>query len=345
MPSIDVGPPGFPQQIVNTTTNIPPEVTDFFGGYIGLVAVKRCVLHVLAENTNIPAKSGTTLVIPTYKVGDMNTIPYIEEGKTPAGLELQRDLLKITPKMLGEYTKITTNVIWVVQDQVLHHAAQTLGLRLALACDKAIADALDQTQDVIYGTGGVQTGALATPGYIQGSDIVAATSFLKKNLALKIAPNLFGSTFFGSTPVNEAYYCFCNYQIESDLYSIPGFSTFAHYGSSVSAHGLPGEVGAYLNARFISTHNLLYNDKDNGATAAAPHLFHYFLGRGAYYITRLGFGSTQFLVNPTGSGANGDDPMHLKASVGYKSWFGASINKTNKWLIKMITRTRLTIKP
>lgn len=343
MPNIDVGPPGYPQQMVNTTTNIPPEVSDYFGGYVGLTAVKRCVLHVLAEDTNIPAKSGTTLVIPTYKVGDMDTIPYITEGKTPAGIELQRDLLKITPKMIGEYTQITTNVIWTVQDQVLRHAAEILGIRLSLACDKAIAHALDETTDIIYGSGGVQNPSINTPGFIQGSDIVAATGFLKKNLALKVAPNLFGSTTFGSTPVNEAYYCFCNYQIESDLYAIPGFSTFAHYGSSVAAQGLPGEIGVYLNARFVSTHNLMTNEKDNGATAQKPHLFHYFLGRGAYYITRLGFGSTQFLVNPTGSGANGNDQMHLKASVGYKSWFGVAINKTNKWIIKMITRTKLTI--
>lgn len=330
-------------RMVNTTGNLPPEVADYFGGYVGMIAVKRCILHLLAENTNIPAKSGTTLVIPTYKRMELESIPYLQEGVTPKGHEIKRDILKITPKQMGSYVEITDRVILTVQDQALQNVAKLLGEHLAEACDRAIAERFSTTTDVGFATGGVQQADINSPGYVQSSDIIQATMFLKENLALRISPNLFGSTVFGSTPVSEAYYCYCNYKIELDLYRIPGFQTLAHYGSSTSAHWLPGELGAYLNTRFIPSHSLTEQTTGNSATADKPYLFHYFLGRGAYYITRLGYGATEFILNPHGSGATGYDPMHMKGSVAYKTWFGVELNKTNKWIYKLISRTSLTI--
>lgn len=345
MPQMDVyQDPNFPRnQMLNTTTNLPPEVADYFGGYVGMFAFKRCVLHLLGENTNIPAKSGTALVIPTYKRLEVNDIPYLKEGVTPNGLELHRDILKITPRQLGTFTPVSDVAILVVQSQILQHAARELGQHLTEVCDKIIATKFNEVLDVGYATGGVQTADINSPGYVQGSDIIHASMFLKANLAQRISPNLFGSTVFGSTPVSEAYYCYCNYKIELDLYRIPGFQTLAHYGSSQSAHWLPGELGAYLNTRFVPSQSLIEQTSGNNATVDKPYLTSFFLGRGAYYMTQLGYGATQFLYNPPGSGASGPDPVHQRSSVGYKSWFGVEINKTNKWIYKLVSRTSDTL--
>lgn len=326
------------QHVLTTTTDIPPEVTDFFNGIVGITARRRCVLHYLAEQTTLPAKSGTNLVIPTFKRLPVTEIPYLEEGITPIGAKIQRESLTITPKQLGHYTEVSDHVILQVQDHTLKHFAEILGQHLAESCDRIIADALDKTPNTQYATGGVPDASENAPGYIQGPDILTATNFLKQNSAFLVSPNLFGSTIFGSTPVREAFYAFVHVAVEPDLYQIPGFQALAHYGSSVAAQWLPGEIGEFMNARFVASQNLPKNTTTNGATEAKPHLSNFFVGRYAYYVTRLGGGSTEFIVSKSGY-----DPLGQRTQIGYKAWFGAQVNTASKWVLRMVSRTRPTI--
>lgn len=335
-------PGGYPQaRDINTTTDIPPEVTDFFQGYVGIVAKRRCVMHYLAEQTNISAKSGNTLVIPTFKRIETDKLPVLTEGLTPKGSKISREDLKIKPLQLGNYVETTDVVTLTVQDHTLQHFAYILGLHLAESCDRMIGQALDLSMNKGLATGGGPDMGTADdkPGFIQGSDIITAANFLKQNSAYMVSPNLFGSTIFGSTPVRESFYCFCNVKVEPDLYRIPGFAALAHYGNSQSAHWLPGEIGEYMNVRFISSQLLPENTKDNSATAAKPHLSNFFVGRYAYYTTRLGEGSTQFIYSQN----SGFDPLKQRVQIGYKTWYGAAINTANKWVYKLVSRTSTTI--
>lgn len=331
------------QRLINTTANIPPEVTDFFNGYVGIIAKRRCVLHYLAELTNIEAKSGNTLVIPTFKRISRDTLPILQEGVTPIGAKLEREDLKLTPKQIGTYAEITDVIALTVQDQTLQNGAYVLGLDLAEVCDRMIAQALDQSMNVGYATGGVANVGNApnlTPGFIQESDIITAANFLKQNSAYMVSPNLFGSTIYGSTPVRESFYCFCNVKVEPDLYRIPGFMDLARYGSSEFARWLPGEIGECMNVRFVSSQNLPENTNANGATVQKPFLSNFVVGRYAYYVTRLGKGSTQFRFSQSGF-----DPLGQRIQIGYKTWYGASINTAHKWVYKLVSRTAATIQP
>lgn len=327
------------QRILNTTTDVPPEVKDFFGGYIGITAKKRSVLHYLAEQTILPAKSGSTIVIPTFKRIDVKSIEKLTEGVTPIGSKINRNDIKLTPDQYGHYTELTDKVILTVQDKTLQHFAYVLGLHLSEVCDKVIASELDTTPTVFYGTGGNNQGDQDNPGYITDRDIMKCCSFLKQNSAYMVSPNLFGSTIFGSTPVREAFYSFVNVKIETDLYSIPGFQSLAHYGSSEAARWLPGEIGEFMNARFISSQNLPEKTQGNNASDDKPHLSNFFLGRYAYYVTRFGQGSTEFIFK---AGA-GFDPLEQRFQIGYKAWYGAKVNTANKWIVKLVTRTSSTI--
>lgn len=333
--------PAYPvTRTINTTTDIPPEVKEFFQGYIGMIAKRRCVLHYLAEQTNIDAKSGNTLVIPTFKRLPSEVIPVLTEGVTPVGAKIERTDLKISPVQLGKYVELTDQVVLTVQDHTLQHFSYVLGLNLAEVCDRIIGQALDKTANVAYATGGgANVGTQNAPGFIQGSDIITAANVLKQNSAYMVSPNLFGSQIFGSTPVREAFYCFCNVKVEPDLYRIPGFMALAHYGSSEAAHWLPGEIGEFMNVRFISSQLLPENTTDNTATAAKPHLSNFVVGRYAYYTTRLGKGSAQFVFT---QGA-GFDPLKQRLQIGYKTWYGAAINTANKWVYKLVSRTSTTI--
>lgn len=336
--------PIYPGQVVlNTTKDIPPEVSDFFNGYVGIIARRRCVLHYLAELTSIEAKSGNTLVIPTFKRISRETLPILQEGVTPMGAKLEREDLKITPKQLGTYAEITDVIALTVQDQTLQNAAYALGLDLSEVCDRMIAQALDQTMNVGYATGGVPNvgnPGNATPGFIQESDIIIAANFLKQNSAYMVSPNLFGSTIYGSSPIRESFYCFCNVKCEPDLYRIPSFIDLARYGSSEFARWLPGEIGECMNVRFVSSQNLPEDTTSVNATAQKPFLSNFFVGRYAYYVTRLGKGSTQFKFTQTGF-----DPLGQRIQIGYKTWYGAAINTAHKWVYKLVSRTAATIKP
>lgn len=332
------GPNAPRQQELATLAEIPPEVSDFFNGIVGITAKRRSVLHFLAEQTVLPAKSGTTLVIPTFKRLPVDTIPYLQDGITPQGAKIERTVVKLSPKQLGHYTEVSDQVVMQVQDHTLKHFAEILGQHLAESCDKIIAAALDTAPTIGYGSGGVENAVQNSPGWLQGSDVITAANILKQNAAFMVSPNLFGSTIFGSTPVREAYYAYIHVAIEPDLYMIPGFQALAHYGSSEAAQWLPGEVGEFMNVRFVSSQNLPKNTTDNGASADAPHLSNFFVGRYAYYTTRLGGGTTQFLVSKSGF-----DPLAQRTQIGYKTWFGAAVNTENKWVYKLVTRTRSTV--
>lgn len=334
-------PGGYPAaRDIVTTTDVPPEVKEFFQGYVGIVAKKRCVLHYLAEQTNIDAKSGSTLIIPTFKRMETDKLPILTEGVTPKGSKIAREDIKITPQQLGNYVETTDVVTLTVQDHTLQHFAYILGLHLAESCDRMIAEALDATLNVGYATGGgADMGQTDKPGFIQGSDIITAANILKQNSAYMVSPNIFGSTIFGSTPVRESFYCFNNVKVEPDLYRIPGFAALAHYGSPQTAHALPGEIGEYMNVRFVSSQLLKEDTTSTGAAADKPFLGNFFLGRYAYYTTRLGRGSTQFIF----SHHSGFDPLRQRVQIGYKSWFGAAVNTANKWVYKLVSRTSTTL--
>lgn len=324
---------------VNTTTEIPPEVKDFFGGYIGITAKKRSVLHYLAEQTTLPAKSGNSIVVPTFKRIDVKMIESLKEGVTPIGSEIQRSDIKLTPQQYGNYVETTDKVLLTVQDRTLQHFAYILGLHLSEVCDKIIAAELNTTGNVLHATGGgADMGTADKPGFITDRDIMRCCAELKQNSAYMVSPNLFGSTIFGSTPVREAFYSFVNVKVENDLYDIPGFQSLAKYGSSEAAHWFPGEIGEFMNARFISSQNLP-EKTDAPAAGDKPHLSNFFVGRYAYYVTRFGQGSTEFIL----SAGSGFDPLKQRYQIGYKTWYGAKVNSTNKWIIKLVSRTSTTI--
>lgn len=336
----------YPQnQVVNlaTTTNpaanIPPEVADFFGNYMGVVAKKRCVLHYLATHTTLPLKSGTSFLIPTFHPLPDEKIPLLKEGQTPPGENLKRTQIKITPQQIGNYITISDVAVLTVQDATLQHAAHSLGANLAVACDKMIAQALDRDINTSqYATGGVANPSAQNVGYISQKDVMTATTELKMNNAIMVSPYLFGSTVYGSTPVNEAFYCFCHTAIEPDLYNIPAFQSLARYGSSQAAHWLGGEVGECLNLRFVSSNNLPVDTTSAGASADKPFLKNFVLGRHAYYTTTLGLKSAEFIY-----GSTGFDPLRQRVSVGYKAWFACAVNTTFKWCIKLVSKTSATI--
>lgn len=325
------------EHVIQTLTQVPPEVEDYFGGYVGIMAQKRCVLHYLATQTELPAKSGNNLVIPTFKRFDATKIPYLQDGITPEGARMERSIMKLAPKQIGHYTEVTDQVILKVQDHTLRHYAEGLGLHLTEVCDKIIAEALDKSLNVGYGSGGVPNAVQNSPGYIQGSDILTATQFLKLNGAHMVSPHSFGSTIFGSTPVDEAYYAFVHVEIENDLFQIPGFQTLAHYGGNAGIQWMPGEIGKFANARFVASTNLPKNTTDHGATADKPHLSNFFLGKHAYFTTRLGGGAAEFIVSK-----GGFDPLNQRTQLGYKAWYAAAINTEEKWVYKLVTRTRAT---
>lgn len=338
-------PVQYPQnQVMNlaTTTNpaanIPPEVTDFFGNYIGMIAKKRCVLHYLATETTLPLKSGTTFLIPTFKTLDDSEIPLIAEGQTPAGTEIERTQIKITPQQIGNYITISDVAVLTVQDSTLQHAAMLLGIHLATSCDKMIAKALDNDiKESSIATGGVQDPSADKPGYITQQDILTASNQLKLNNAYLVSPNMFGSTVYGSTPVSEAFYCFANTKIEPDLYNIPSFAPLARYGSSASAHWLAGEIGECMNVRFVLSNNLPEDTTSQGASATKPFLKHFILGRFAYYTTTLGMRSSEFIF-----GSTGFDPLRQRFTVAYKAWFACAVNTAHKWCIKLVSTTGTT---
>lgn len=329
-------------QIINTTTDnngLSPEVADFFGNYLGMVAKKRCVLHYLATQLTLPTKSGSNIVVPTFRPLKATTAA-LTEGVTPDGLDIERHKQIITPKQFGNYTTITDVVALTVQDHSLQNAADLLGMHLAEVCDLVIGQELASAQNIYTCNGIVPNPSANNVGSITEQDLRYVVNKLKLANAYQIAPMLFGSQMFGSTPVTPAYYCYARTEIEPDLNGLPAYFPVSQYGSSASAHWLPGEVGECCGIRFVLSNNIpLVPDGQNGAAADKPVYNNFVLGKYAYYTTSLGLRTSEFIF-----GSGGFDPLRQRITVAYKTWFGCKLNEANPWLVRMLCRTSQSIR-
>lgn len=340
--------PQYPTTIdINTTSTLKPEVETFFGHYIGMTAKKRCIMHFLAKHLTMPTKSGNKIVVPTFaplETHDANGAELsfkLTEGKTPRGDYLRRKDQEIQPDQLGNYITISDVAVMTIQDQTLQYAAHNLGMHLAEVCDLMICKKLiSDVSSTLLCTGGLTTKPSDTNvGSISEYDIIEGSTFLKKQHAPLVAPMLFGSQIFGSAPVSEAYYFLGHVEMQADLYALDSFFKVVQYGSSASAHWLPGELGECMGVRFVLSTNIPKQTSGNGATADKYLLNGFMVGRNAYYTTSLGLGSAEFIF-----GNSGFDPLRQRYTVGYKTWFGCAVNEAQRWALKVLCKTSAIIK-
>lgn len=342
-PPTPVVPYNPPEAIINTTTNLPPQVKDYYNRALQVTARSYLVYDFFAEKPSMPYKSGNTFIFSRYNPIDPATNP-LTEGITPQGAALARVDIKSELKQYGNYVILSDVQSFTVQDATLNAAVERLGYNAGETLDILTRNALSSATSILYCTGGVNVADEETPGYITYEDILTASKILTQQKAIRISPWHTSSQNYMTMPIRSAYYCFLPVNLRNEIISLDQFIPQANYNPSVAETRtlLPAELGQVADVRFLETQNALKVTDGSGeypeASEESPVYEAFIFGKYAYGNTTLG--NLEFIYNPLGSGG-ASDPLAQRCTAGWKCMF-ASVILNQDWIIKLVAREKGT---
>ena len=312
---------------ITTTAQVPPEVRTYFDRLLLTLARPYYIYDMFAQKRTIPLNSGDQMIFRRYATFSAATVPLVD-GTTPPGDSLAVTDFSTQIKWYGNFTVITDQVQFTVQDRVLNEATRVLSLQLGLTIDTLIRNMMVATASSISCSNGVNGN---TPTEITTADIKNAVRALRLGNARLMTKPIPGENRFATSPVRSSYWGFMDVTLQPDLEACSDFLSAANYPNPLDA----------LEAEWGSTNNVRWLLSTNGyATSAATPVWNsIILGQEAYGVVKLGSKEAEFIVKPLGSSGT-EDPLNQRGSVGYKYPFATRLLNDN-WITRLLSTQRL----
>ena len=312
---------------ITTTAQVPPEVRTYFDRLLLTLARPYYIYDMFAQKRTIPLNSGDQMIFRRYATFSAATVPLVD-GTTPPGDSLAVTDFSTQIKWYGNFTVITDQVQFTVQDRVLNEATRVLSLQLGLTIDTLIRNMMVATASSISCSNGVNGN---TPTEITTADIKNAVRALRLGNARLMTKPIPGENRFATSPVRSSYWGFMDVTLQPDLEACSDFLSAANYPNPMDA----------LEAEWGSTNNVRWLLSTNGyATSAATPVWNsIILGQEAYGVVKLGSKEAEFIVKPLGSSGT-EDPLNQRGSVGYKYPFATRLLNDN-WITRVLSTQRL----
>ena len=312
---------------ITTTAQVPPEVRTYFDRLLLTLARPYYIYDMFAQKRTIPLNSGDQMIFRRYATFSAATVPLVD-GTTPPGDSLAVTDFSTQIKWYGNFTVITDQVQFTVQDRVLNEATRVLSLQLGLTIDTLIRNMMVATASSISCSNGVNGN---TPTEITTADIKNAVRALRLGNARLMTKPIPGENRFATSPVRSSYWGFMDVTLQPDLEACSDFLSAANYPNPMDA----------LEAEWGSTNNVRWLLSTNGyATSAATPVWNsIILGQEAYGVVKLGSKEAEFIVKPLGSSGT-EDPLNQRGSVGYKYPFATRLLNDN-WITRLLSTQRL----
>lgn len=312
---------------ITTTAQVPPEVRTYFDRLLLTLARPYYIYDLFAQKRTIPLNSGDQMIFRRYSTLAAAIVP-ITDGTTPPGDALSVTDFSTQIKWYGNFTVITDQVQFTVQDRVLNEATRVLSLQLGLTLDTLIRNMMVATASSILCSNGVNGN---TPTEITTADIKTAVRALRLGNARLMTKPIPGENRFATSPVRSSYWGFMDVTIQNDLEACADFLSAANYPNPMDA----------LEAEWGSTNNVRWLLSTNGysSSASPPVWNNILLGQEAYGVVKLGSKEAEFIVKPLGSSGVAD-PLNQRGSVGYKYPFATRLLNDN-WITRLLSTQRL----
>lgn len=296
---------------MTTTVDIlPPKVREYYITDLLITAYPMLVHNSFAERYFLPEKSGDTVVMSSYDRLDTVPVP-ITDGVVPPGADLVSSIIKATLQWYGNYTRITNQVEYTVEDQTLNQATRLLAQNMGQTLDEITRDVLVSSGVSVLATGGFNG---QTPTEISQESIDAIVELLLDQNADMISEIVEGALKINTTPIPDAFFGFLHTQQLSDIKKVSSFTYKSSYSQYTKA--LPAEWGSTGNIRW------LYSSVAFKSTAAIPVYADPVVGYQAYGTVHLGSDSGNFYIKPLGS-AGSADPLNQFGSAGWDHPYAA----------------------
>lgn len=302
---------------VSTFNDITPALRDSYKRVLLDRAKKDLVFMQNADKATIDANSGDHILYRRYEPYPVVTTP-ITDGVIGAPRKPTYTQPRAELDYYGDYSKITKRTVKTNLEDVTAELMDVHGQQAGETIDTLMREVLYSGASYLNCTNG--TGG--TPSTLTFADIEAAVKLLRKASAKKFSAMIPGANKFGTTPVNNAYYCYFHTDLRDDIRALDEFAPAYQYASTKGA--LPTEFGMVDDIRFIETNN----GKLVGSTYS-----NFIVGQNSHVAVDLSGANLNIYRHGFGS-AGTADPHNMFMTVGWDiAWTGLVSNDT--WMIDL----------
>lgn len=258
----------------------------------------------------------------------------LTEGTTPSPGALTHEDISVTLKQYGYLLSFTDKVMDLCEDPILKEATDILGKQAAEMIEKVRWGKLLAGTNVVFS--GTATQRDAVVAKIDKAMLRKVAKQLKRQHAQMLTSMVSASPNYKTESVSPTYIAITHTDMTADLRDLEGFIDVKNYGSS---KGMPAEVGAWEDFRFIVTTVCPIFTGAGGAstvvtnTAGQADVYPIlFIAENAYAIVPFKGANavTPTVVNATPSDS---DPLAQRTHVGWKAYQSAVI-LNDAWLIR-----------
>lgn len=308
-----------------TTADIPPEYAAiYFQKYLRTAQSRIVYLRYAQESestVSLPENGGSMAAKwRRWENIDVNTTP-LGQGITPEGADISTTEVTATALQYGQYVKFSDVVKKMSVDNIILKMGERLAYNMQKTLDTVTRTALEAGSNFIYG------GSATTKGTVTSADLITATMVAKAVRLLEVndtmyymQSNIMPSTGIGTTPIPEAYIGICHPKTTYTLRTLTGFVPVEKYARP--GEGLPGEVGALGQVRFIQTNQAsVFTGQGSGSIDVYGTLI---FGRDAFGAVNVDTLTSNLIINELGSGGSAD-ALHQRGTIGWKAGYLAKI--------------------
>ncbi len=332
---------------ITTTTQIAAPVNVVLQKELLVNAKARCQYFVGSQAAEIAEHSGSftakwrryeNLATATTALSALTGNLALPTGRTAAQISVT-DYTKAVSKY-GNYVILNEEVDLVnVSDQAMK-IAEIMGINSGESLNELQRNELEDNATQVYNNG---TADNQVNTAITSAKIKAVVNTLQRNKARHFTAQSNGSTNIGSSPIRNAYWGICHYDVEEDIRGLTGFIAAESYGSHTALED--GEFGMINGVRFLSSSEGSI-DADAGATKGSTRSttgtvsdLYSVVIMGQDAVGSLGLSSKHvkkqymsgdkvpavMMINKPRGSAGAGDPFNEIATVAWKSWHGAKI--------------------
>lgn len=306
---------------MNTTTQIPAEVNNFYDRTLLLRATPLLVHDRWAQVRDIPRKSGSlTIKFRRYASLPAATTP-LQEGVTPIGSSLSVTSITATVQQFGAYVTYSDVVDFSSQDAIMTETSELLGENAGDTYDQIIRDVLNLSTAVTYGGSGSSVVTCDAGDVITEALIKAAVLQLKVNKARKVTKMVSPDTGYATTPLKPCFVGIVHPSISQAFKNATNFPSFVPVEKYANkAEVMDGEIGSVDEVRFIETTNAkVYTaGGENGEDVFGTLIF----GSDFYGKSRISGEELTMIATPPGG--QGDE-LKQRTSQGWKGTLVAKV--------------------
>ena len=230
--------------------------------------------------------------------------------------------------------------------------SEVLGINAGQSLNRLQRDELEDnaTQIMNNGAAAVNVNTILAKGKIRH-----AVNVIKGLVATEFMPRTTGNTSVGTSPIREAFWGICHYDVEEDIRDMTGFIAVEKYAGQTQTAS--GEFGAVSGVRFIASSEGTI-DLNVGAvggtdvrqTTASKADLYYTIILGKDAVGSLGLGSSHLkeiyqagdklpavmMINHPRGSSGIADPYNEVSTLAWKSWHGAKILNAD-WIRTIIS--------